>query len=63
VLPATYLLSITVGSTEKQTCEITLAEGAEIDFALVGEDITVVDPAHPPIEADDIFIGSSPLCG
>lgn len=59
---ATYLISISVNGAEPVTCELTIAEQGQIDFAVVGSDVLVTMPDTPPTAADDIFIESSPLC-
>jgi hypothetical protein len=59
---ATYLVSITVGSAAPVTCEVTIAEQGEVDFAVVETDILVTGPDAAPTAPDDIFIESSPLC-
>src|SRR4051794_33792515 len=53
---ATYLISITVGAAAPVTCELTIADGNEIDFAVVGSTILVTRPDVPPAAPDDIFL-------
>jgi hypothetical protein len=59
---AAYLVSITVGSAAAATCQITLSDGMEIDFAAVGSRITAIQPDAPPAAPEDVFIDTSPIC-
>lgn len=59
---ATFLISVAIGASDALTCQVTLADGAEIDFAVVGSRVTVTRPDAPPAAPDDLFIESSPLC-
>jgi hypothetical protein len=59
---ATYVVSITVGAAAPVMCELTIADGNEIDFAVVGSTILVTRADVPPAAPEDIFLETSPLC-
>jgi hypothetical protein len=50
------------GSGEPSTCVVTIAEGAQLSFTLIGTDILIADAAHEPTSPEDLFVATSSLC-
>ena len=60
----TYAVSAVLsdGSGEPSTCVVTIAEGAQLSFTLIGTDILIADAAHEPTSPEDLFMATSSLC-
>lgn len=61
VLETTYAVTFD-GSGEPSTCVVTIAEGAQLSFTLIGTDILIADAAHEPTSPEDLFVATSSLC-
>ena len=57
----TYAVSFD-GSGEPSTCVVTIAEGAQLSFTLIGTDILIADAAHEPTSPADLFVATSSRC-
>jgi hypothetical protein len=58
----TYAVTFTRGAADPVTCLMTLADGGELAFTLVGTDIMVFDPNVEITDPDDLFVETSALC-
>jgi hypothetical protein len=60
---ASYEVTFTRAEGDPVTCLMTLADGGELAFTLVGTDIMVFDPKVEVTSPDDLFVETSALCG
>ena len=62
VLPASYGLTFERAEVDPVTCIVTIAEGQELFFTLVEEQILVIDVTEGAENSGDLFVETSDLC-